>query len=75
MNPDPNVTRALLKLLVAVKANPDADVDALIAAAAHATGISPEDLRDYAMERTGLLAGAPREDVVSVAAAALAKGR
>ncbi|MEQ8563371.1 MAG: hypothetical protein RMA76_00590 [Deltaproteobacteria bacterium] len=75
MNPDPNVTRALLKLLVAVKANPNADVDALIAAAAHASGISAEGLRAYAIEHTGLLAGAPREDVVSVAAAALAKGR
>lgn len=75
MNPHPNVTRALLKLLVAVKTNPGGDVDDLIAAAAEAHDVEPGELRAYATARTGLLRGAPRDEVVSVAAAALAKGR
>ncbi len=75
MNPHPNVTRALLKLLVAVKANPDGDVDALIAAAADAHDVDRDELRAFALARTGLLRGAPLKDVVSVTAAALAKGR
>lgn len=75
MNPDPNVVRATLKLLVALKCDPRADFDALVVRAANTFGISPAELRHYATQEMGLLVAAAKEEVVSVSEPSKAKGR
>ncbi len=72
---DPNVTRAFLKYVIALRTQPEWGQDELLARAAASQGVDPEELRVYATARMGLPEATTAVELVSVAAEPGHKGR